>query len=143
MNIYKIAPSIVIGSLTGILSYYGYKTVQKYYHIYNMISNIKVNDDKPSVILEDSHMIINYVYLNDTYTLRVPYNQDMVATMAQYEVYGIKENGEEVKLTQQPGIPYLVSPFDMKVEKIIVYDLGEDEQREYYHIPPFYGSVEE
>ena len=35
-----------------------------------MISNIKVVDEKPSVILEDSHMIIDYIYLNDKYTLR-------------------------------------------------------------------------
>ena len=142
MDIYKVAPTIVVASLTSIIGYYGYSTFKKYYDIYHYVKNIKINDVKNNVMIKDNYMIINYVYLNDSYTLRVPYDQDMVATMTQYEVYGLKE-GKEIKLTQQPGIPYLVKPRDMSLEKITVYDLGEDEQREYYDIPPFYGNLQE
>lgn len=144
MEIYKkTAAGIVIGSLVGFIGYYGYSTFNKYYQIYNMISDIKVNDEKPSVIIKEDYMIIKYVYLNDEYTLRVPYDQDMVATMTQYEVYGLLDDGTEIKLTQQPGVPYLVKAKALQCSHITVYDLGEDEQRHYYDIPPFYGNVEE
>lgn len=143
ITIYKtLAPAIVIGSLVGITSYYGYHAFKKYQKIYHYVSGIKVNEEKPSVIIEDNHLVINYTYLNDNYCIRIPYNQDMVGMMAQYEVFGMKD-GKEIKLTQQPGVPYLVKPLDLDVDYITVYDLGEDEERRFYDIPPFYGNIEE
>ena len=144
MDIYKkLAPSIVIGSLVAMVGYYGYYGFKKYQKIYHYLNQVKVNDDTNTVTVEDAHLVINYVYLNDRYTLRVPYDEDMVATMTQYEVYGIRKNGDEVKLTQQPGVAYLVKPREMGYDHITVYDLGEEEERHYYDIPPFYGNVPE
>ncbi len=143
INIYKtVAPAIVIGSFIGIAGYYGYRGFKKYQKLYNYVSGIKIKDEKPSVIIEDNHLIIYYTYLNDNYSVRIPYNQEMAATMTQYEVFGTNDKGE-IKLTQQPGIPYLVKPSDLGQMYITVYDLGEDEERRFYDIPPFYGNIEE
>ncbi len=144
MDLYKkVAPSIIIGSLvamTGYYSYYGYKKCRQ---IFDYINNIKINDDKPTVVIDKNYMIIDYVYLNNKYTLRVPYNEEMVPFMANCDVTCMDFNGKEYNITQQPGVPYLIKPIDIDCHHITVYDLNNDYIRNYYNTCPFYGHISE
>lgn len=140
MEIYKkAAPYIIIGSLcsmAGYASYTLYSKFNKYYKLYNLLNEVET--PKESVTIEDNHMIIHYNYLNSNYTVRIPFSHTQVVPMTQYRVVGVRENGEEIDLTQQPGVPYLVLPQDLNFTHMVVYDYDLDETRN-YTIPPFYG----
>ena len=145
MNIYKqLYSSIIVGSLTMIGCYYSFQLYRKYKYMIGLLNNTSIPSNiNPTVVVEDGHMVIHYTYQNEKYKLFVPYNQSMVAKTAQYVVVGTNEEGKEIPLTQQPGVPYVVTPDDLGLQNITVYDLDEDEKRIYYSTQPGYGLISE
>ncbi len=82
--------------------------------------------DKPSFTICDTgrSACITYTRMGLTYTVYVPFEKRKVAKLSGIRVYLHKGNGEVVDITQQPGIPYLVTALMLGGDKIRV--VGEN-----------------
>lgn len=61
---------------------------------------------------------IYYDYEGTEYLLTVPYNRSSLVDMIQYQIDAIYENEDIVTITQQPGIPYLISSKDLNCKML-------------------------
>lgn len=52
---------------------------------------------------------LQYHRMSSEYNLLIPYDRSKVAVMTQFRVELLRDNQDPVEITQQPGIPYLVS----------------------------------
>lgn len=73
---------------------------------HNTITPFSVNEN-------DITASIVYEYLGHKYLLLVPYNRSHVMSMSKFKVELLKENHAPIIITQQPGIPYLVTAFQL------------------------------
>lgn len=79
-------------------------------NINELMSNMMNNDISKTCISKSGKcMHIYYDYLGKEYMVTVPYSGSCSVDMIQYEMNAIYEDGDQLKITQQPGIPYLVS----------------------------------
>ena len=67
--------------------------------------------DKPSITIGETGRFacITYSRMGFTYSLYVPFEKRKVAKLSSIRVYLHKADGPVVDITQQPGIPYLVT----------------------------------
>jgi len=72
--------------------------------------------------IHDGYIKIDYYYLNALYSVRLPYHRECLADMAQRCVFAVNQNDTLIDITQQPGIPYSISPQNMGVDHFIIYD---------------------
>jgi hypothetical protein len=68
-----------------------------------------------------SHLRIKYPNFGSNYTLNVPYNPTFVAKMLNLHVTLVSDN-EVTDITQQPGIPYMLSAEELGGNIISVVD---------------------
>ena len=120
--------------------------VYKMYRLYNKYNDIlrhmKSENSGNTVKIYDNYMEIMYLYMNKDYVLRVPYNPSLISKMTQYVVIS-NTLGKQMDITQQPGVPYLITAKELNSENIIVNDLDNDTVKVYTCKPPMYGEVEE
>ena len=124
------------------ITYYTYKMYNKYTHMMDKINQIKIVNKKNDIIIHNKYIEIKYTYMNENYTLRVPYDKTKIATMVNYNVFSNKGN-EMFDITQQPGIPYLVSANDLDVDGISVFNLDTENIDTYINTAPMYFNVKE
>lgn len=86
---------------------------------------------------------IYYIYEGKEYRLTVPYSGLFSVDMIQYQVDAIYENGDYLTITQQSGIPYLISSNDLKCKKIKAINHETDVYHEYIDdkIPNFCEEI--
>lgn len=65
-------------------------------------------------------LIMSYTHLGRDYKLFLPYNRRATIPMAQYKASLNKRDGLNIDITQQPGIPYLVTPEDLGGDSITI-----------------------
>lgn len=86
-----------------------------------------------------NHAVLCYTRLNKEYKLYVPYNR-MKSLSSDITALLVK-NGKEINITQQPGIPYLVSANDLGGEKIILTNNITGSSFDYFDDKiPMYGD---
>lgn len=106
-------------------------------------SSFEPKKSTPSFVVCDNETsaIISYQRLGKTYNLLIPYSSKSVAQMAELRAYMNYEDGKSVEITQQPGVPYLISAKILGVSSITLHNLGNDKSRIYTGKElPFFGS---
>lgn len=89
----------------------------------------------------DTSASIVYERIGQQYIMLVPYNRRYVAAMSQFKVELLRTNNEPVNITQQPGIPYLVSADSLGGYSIRITNQETGTSKEYLHIDiPHYGE---
>lgn len=120
-----LVSSIVVISLLGFSYYKGYlSSVSKWIDtrrqrvklLISLMDKIKTDistkkDSMTSFTVNDSDMSATILYerMDQKYIVLVPYNRKYVAPMSQFKVELLRTNNNPVDITQQPGIPYLVT----------------------------------
>lgn len=69
--------------------------------------------------IDNALALINYFYNDKEYTLRLPYDSIASKTRSK-RVYAIMPDGQEINITQQPGLPYLITSQDLNAVRIEV-----------------------
>ena len=148
MDIAIIGITVVIGVSiyysNMIKSIYEWYTIKKntLMILSKMLSSIKEDKNKKyGITVNDSDMSANIIYnhLAKDYIINVPYNKKKILSMLSLYVV-LNKNGEEINITQQPGIPYLLTGEQLGGDNIIItnmdsgkiYNYGNDK-------PPLYG----
>ncbi|HSW76497.1 MAG TPA: hypothetical protein VLG50_05605 [Candidatus Saccharimonadales bacterium] len=101
----------------------------------NMYKNYKINKmcNKKNIAVKDAEMFnnkyikIDYVYLNQPYTVRLPYYMTEIST--QVNVYAKYADDKLLDITQQPGIHYYVKCDDLDAQSIVSYDYDTNEEK--------------
>lgn len=81
---------------------------------------IAMTDNKSNSKLENNMLHVEYSIENSKYNLTLPYNRRKRIPMTNLKVVAYYANGTELNLTQQPGIPYLITAEIIGAENIIV-----------------------
>lgn len=63
--------------------------------------------------------VLQYEYLGRTYKLNIPYSRRMASSLSGHQAFLIKD-GQRIDITQQSGVPYLVSASDLGGSEIII-----------------------
>jgi len=130
---------------TGVVSaviYVSYQCYKLYTDYRKIISDLqdKICENVDNVKVYDHYIDITYFYFNKMYQVKIPFDRTKVVDMTQYMVIGKDNEGNEVELTQQPGIPYLLCPNEVNLASIEVYDLLNDTVKTYHGEDiPMYG----
>ncbi len=120
------------------ISYNCYNLYNQYKTLLNAIEE-KIENTQHSVVIHDQYIEISYYYMTTPYTVRIPFNHFQIVPQTQTVVYA-KKDGVEVDITQQPGIPYILSPSEMKVDEIIIFNLNDETENTYIDDEiPMYG----
>lgn len=93
------------------------KTYQKL-QILQKLTNLDIEQPKeniPSFVINDTDLSaqISYQRVNSKYPISVPYNRKYVIAMSQFKAELLRKDKPTLDITQQPGLPYLVSPSDL------------------------------
>lgn len=84
---------------------------------------------------------ITYDRIGTKSTITVPYNRTATVSMSQYKAFLHLENGGQVDITQQPGIPYLSTPRSLGGNAITLLNTLTCMTHTYHaDIAPMYGQ---
>ena len=132
ISIFSIICSFIFSGYTYIY-YYKSKIFNTINTLYNFIDIFYPKKSKSSLIVNNNIATLNYNFEGKDYTLRLPYNY--TRNLKRYKVmakfkYNKNIDGIEVldgtdnyyyeNITQQPGIPYIITPNDISAEEIII-----------------------
>lgn len=150
-----VAASITI-SLLGISYYKGFfsKTKnwinvrqQRVKMLLTLAKNIQQSADSKKTIasfaVNESDLSASIIYerMGSQYILMVPYSRKYVAAMTQFKVELLRHDKEPLNITQQPGIPYIVTAHDLGGYSIRVTNEDTGISHEYKDTtPPMYGE---
>ena len=94
-----------------------------------------------SVNESDMSASIIYERLGSQYILLIPYSRKHIAHMTQFTVELLRDDKEPLNITQQPGIPYLVSASDLGGSAIRIFNEDTGISHEYIGTAiPMYGE---
>lgn len=106
--------------------------------VMTMMNNIttEVSQEKSlktgfSVNNNDLSASVLYERMMNTYVVWLPYDRSQVAAMSQFKVELLRNKGDPVNITQQPGIPYLVSATELGGHSIKVINTENGTKYEY------------
>lgn len=104
----------------------------KCYNLYNNYKNLLESIEKhmaeveDKIVIHDEYIEITYNYMAKNYTVRLPYDHSKIAQTTQYLAIGKSNEGIEYDITQQPGIPYLLSPCELNMQHIQIYNMLDE-----------------
>lgn len=87
-------------------------------------------------------VLIRYRRFGRNYLLHVPYSERDVRRMTSHQVFLEADNGDTTPITQQPGIPYMVSAKELGGKSIVAMN-GESGKRVIYEKGKRPGFLEE
>jgi hypothetical protein len=103
------------------------------------LTDNKKNINKSHLSKSGKCIHIYYEYLGKEYVLTVPYSGLSSVDMIQYQMDAIYQDGRVLTITQQPGLPYLVSTKDLGCSKLKatnhetdIYHEYKDDEKPYY-----------
>jgi len=104
-------------------SYLLYKyasTIKLIYYVLQSLNNTdsSINTTK-EITVNPNSLTVSYSYLGSTYQVTIPYNKRYSVKMAPL-IAELLTEGQTKIVTQQAGIPYLVSPEEMGGQAIII-----------------------
>lgn len=115
--------------------------------VLSLMKNIKeVAESKKteaSFVVNDSESSASIIYerMGSKYILMVPYSRKYIACMTQFKVELLRNDKEPLDITQQPGIPYIVSAKDLGGLAIKITNEDNGLSYEYTDkILPMYGE---
>ena len=62
---------------------------------------------------DGNYAVIHYYRQGRKYSITVPYLRHLRSKMLNTQVFLVKDGGRSINITQQPGIPYLLTPAEM------------------------------
>ncbi len=114
----------------GIMFYFGIGQFELYksrlkgiLSIIRMANTITGNNKYSYLSMNDSYLSASLVYIRDgkQYILNIPYNKYIRGKMFKFNVYLMKD-GNEINVTQQPGIPYLVTAKELGGDNFVLFN---------------------
>lgn len=90
------------------------------------INHINLNQIKNKTKIFNKTIHIYYDYLGKEYLVILPYNKSKLVEMCKYNFIAVYDNNNQVEITQQPGVPYLVSSEEIECKEIIVRNNDAD-----------------
>lgn len=132
METYTVGSVIAI-AISGLAAYYGYTGAilgwcqdkwAKVQLVRSLLNNMNVKDEKVEGRIThindgDKSMTIAYKYFGVDYIVTVPFRRDYVVPMSGYKV-SVRKNDTWIDVTQQPGVPYLVSAEQLGANGILI-----------------------
>lgn len=117
---------VIIGGLVCVYSYWSKKRIQVIGAIVNHLAKIVTSKSAVSFSINDSERSASIVYsrFGNNYIINVPYARELVPRMVQIKAMLIKSD-KQIDVTQQPGIPYLITAAMLGGDKIIL-SRGDD-----------------
>ena len=110
----------------------------------SILNNIpQSSDSTASFSVNDCDLSASIIYqrLGSRYVLFVPYNRSHVAPMSQFKAELIRPGKDPLNITQQPGVPYLVSSSDLGGSAIKITNEDTGLSLEYHGSTiPLYGE---
>jgi hypothetical protein len=112
MYIYIIAPIIAT-------------SIYYLYNKYNVGVVLKLLNDKKIIInYNNNSAMIEYEYFGQNYKLSIPYNRKKLINMSDYKAeLFFNDDKPSLNITQQPGIPYILSANDLGGEYIKITNM--------------------
>ena len=92
-------------------------------------TDFKINETGKSAILK-------YSRYGKTYILNIPYKREFLTKMNNTKVFLVKNN-QNIDITQQPGIPYMINAEMLGGDKILVYKHDQITEYSKNQIPDF------
>ncbi|CAH6421715.1 Hypothetical protein HVR_LOCUS1355 [uncultured virus] len=149
--------AVVVASVLVASHYFGYLSAmcdwvsvrkQRVKLIINLLSKIQNDVSDPtkttisfSVNESDVSASVLYERMGQQYLLLVPYNRSYVAAMTQFKAELLRSEKDSLIITQQPGIPYLVTAEELGGYAIRVTNEDTGLSKEYgKNIAPKYGE---
>lgn len=122
------------------------KKYNKIKAVLSLLNNIE-NTDRlqsgniiTSITKDKYHVTLNYKYFGEKYVLSVPFDNTAMIKMLDYRVL-LNKNNSTIDITQQPGIPYIMSAKSFDADSIVVINDDTGETYEYKDdIKPMYLS---
>jgi hypothetical protein len=96
-------------SILGFIIYKYRKSISLLYQIFNSLEVSSNNEISFTICDTDACAILKYQRSTVPYNLYLPYNRSQVLYMSQFLVELLREQKPPLVLTQQPGIPYLIT----------------------------------
>ena len=112
----------------------------------SLLDNVpQSTDSTASFSVNDSDLSASIIYqrLGSQYVFFVPYNRSHVAPMTQFTAELLRQGKPPLNITQQPGLPYLVSSSDLggSTIKITNQDTGLSHEYHGSSIPMYAEEV--
>ncbi len=82
---------------------------------------------------------IYYERMNSKYRVSIPFNRKYIVAMSQFKAELLYQDGTSLDITQQPGIPYLVSAVDLGGNIIRITNQEYGVAYDYIDKPPMYA----
>jgi hypothetical protein len=112
--------------------------------ILSLIDRLNIeNKPQTSFVINDTDMSANIVYerLANKYILFVPFNRKYIASMTQFKAELLRKNDTPIDITQQPGIPYMVSAKLLGGDSIRITNQETGNYHDYDNIPGYAEEI--
>lgn len=100
---------IAVG-ITSLIVYYYRGWFKKIAFLYNVVNNVPVETESQFIVNDtDASVTLSYSRMGKPCIIHIPYNMAKIASMAQFKVLLLRKQHDSLNITQEPGIPYMVS----------------------------------
>lgn len=125
--------------MLGAGAYAGYKMYGLYHKYNSILQSMKVTKAN-SIELHENYALIPYSYNGGDYSVRIPYIRSKVCHMDAFIVSAETKDGL-VDITQQPGIPYLLTPEQLSCDSIHAHNVDTDQHYRYDDQPLYLADI--
>lgn len=116
--------------------YYFSELILKYYYLGRFVLMLLRKEDnsfyQPNL---DNVQRVDYFHNNETKHLLLPLKH--YYHMVDLQVFLVTHDDKKIEITQQAGIPYLLSPEELNGKSILVVDVIKEKERMYYTAPGY------
>lgn len=103
----------LIGAIVSVAAIATIPSVRKWLNNIWSMKHILLSKDQFKVNDGDASATIEYEHYGEPYVVHIPYNRGKIMDMNTYKAELLLYDKTLVDITQQPGIPYTLSAFDM------------------------------
>lgn len=103
-----------------------YNKVKTLCTIYKNFNDPEKLKNPTHATIEEGNIKIIYTYNNRNYQIHLPFEKERIIPMLENEVFA-ECKGEKINITQQAGIPYMITPAHLGCEKILVENTDSGE----------------